>query len=397
MRIAIDAMGGDRAPDEIVKGAIQAARDFDLHVLLVGDEAAIRKCLPEGGEVLPPRVEIVHTTQVVAMDEGPMQAVKRKKDSSLGVATRLHAEGRADAVLSAGNTGAAAAYALFTLKRIPGVDRPGIATVFPTQRNPLVLMDAGANADCRPRHLAEFAIMGAAYARTVTGIIPGTKGSLAAGEVPQVGLLSIGEEESKGNELTKAAYKLLRQNAPEGGYEFYGNVEGRDISSGTVNVVVCDGFVGNVVLKVAEGLAKMFAATLREMMTRDLRSKLGAMLLMPSVKKVRRVLDYSQYGGAVLLGVNGVCIICHGSSDHRAIYSALRITKQTVAANIVQSIRQAIEKTPPSEAPDLDTGAEKGASATPASAHSPTSVQAASAKLNGGTPAKPEVNVSAQL
>jgi glycerol-3-phosphate acyltransferase PlsX len=354
MRIAIDAMGGDNAPGEVVAGALQAAHDFDIEIILVGDEDAIRKCLPGGkpnsgktasggGNSLPPRVSLHPASQVVEMDESPMQAKRKKPDSSVAVATRLHAEGKADAVLSAGSTGAAALHALFDLKRISGIDRPGIATVFPTTRNPLVLLDAGATVDCRPNHLAEFAIMGAAYARTVEGIIPGTGGCISQGELPTVGLLSIGEEASKGNELTKASFKLLKENAAAGSYKFYGNVEGRDIGQGTVDVVVCDGFVGNVVLKVAEGFAKMVSGELRAALTRNARSKAGALLLKPSLMQFKKQLDYTEYGGALLLGVNGVCIICHGSSDRRSIYSALRIARQTVQADIVGTIRKTIE------------------------------------------------------
>jgi len=348
MRIAIDAMGGDKAPGEVVAGAVAAARGLGVTVILVGDEAAIRGCLGTSGtaDSLPPGVEIYPASQVVGMDEAPMQAVRKKQDSSLAVATRLHAEGKADAVLSAGNTGAAAAYSLFTLGRIEGIDRPGIATVFPTSKNPLVLLDTGANVDCRPRHLVEFALMGAAYARGIRGIIPGTDFELE-GKLPQVGLLSIGEEASKGNELTRATHKLLGQNAAAGNYHFYGNVEGRDIGLGTVDVVVCDGFVGNVVLKVGEGLARMFSGALKQSLTANLRAKLGALVLKPSLLGLKKRLDYTEYGGAVLLGVKGVCIICHGSSDARAITSAIRIGKQTVAANIVEAIRSAVEKTGP--------------------------------------------------
>lgn len=367
MRIAIDAMGGDRAPQEIVLGACLAARDFGVEVILVGDEAAIRACLPRkttqdkassrhmsthaaatssqshGGE-LPRDVSIHHTTQVVAMDEAPMQAMRKKPDSSVAVATRLHAQGKADAVLSAGNTGAATTLALFELKRIAGIDRPGIASVFPTSRNPLVLIDVGANVDCRPRHLAEFAVMGAAYARTVEGIIPGTGGSIAQSELPKVGLMSIGEEETKGNELTKASFKLLQNNAASGRYEFYGNVEGRDIGLGTVDVIVCDGFVGNVVLKVAEGLAKMIGGELKSALLSTPQAKAGALLLRPALRRMRARMDYTDYGGAMLLGVNGVCIICHGSSEARSIYSAIRIAKQTVAADVVGTIRRTMEE-----------------------------------------------------
>ena len=343
MRIAIDAMGGDDAPAQVVAGAIAAARDLGVTVILVGDESAIAKHLPA---VVPRGVEIYPASQIVEMDEQPSQALRKKKDSSLAVATRLHAEGKADAVLSAGNTGATAAFALFTLRLIEGIDRPGIATVFPTARHPLVLLDAGANVDCRPRHLADFAIMGAAYARTVHGIIPGVGRDMRNDELPQVGLLSIGEEECKGNELTRAAYKLIEGNAATGNYRFHGNVEGRDIGLGTVDVVVCDGFVGNVVLKVAEGFAKMFSGSLRQALTDSLRAKLGAVLLKPSLLGFKKRIDYTEYGGAVLLGVNGVCIICHGSSDARSIYSAIRIAKKTVEADIVGTIRVAVAARP---------------------------------------------------
>lgn len=355
MRIAIDAMGGDRAPEEVVAGAVMAARDFGITVLLVGDEAAIRRCLPAElqSSGLPPYIEIYPASQVVAMGESPSQAHRAKKDSSVAVATRLHQEGKADAVLSAGHTGAAVTSALFILKRIPGIDRAGIASVFPTSRNPLVLLDVGANVDSRPRHLAEFAIMGAAYARTAQGIIPGIEHKLDVGQLPTVGLLSIGEEASKGNELTKAAYKLIEANADKGHYRFHGNVEGRDIGLGTVDVMVCDGFVGNVVLKVAEGLAKMISGALRDALMADLRSKAGAVLLQPALRHLKQRMDYAGFGGAVLLGVNGVCIICHGSSDARSIHSALRIAKQTVAADITGTIRAALERIPTQERDEL--------------------------------------------
>jgi glycerol-3-phosphate acyltransferase PlsX len=351
MRIAIDAMGGDRAPEEVVKGALAAARDFGVGVTLVGDENEIRRYLPAQ---LPDGVEVRHASQVLEMGEAPTQ-VRRKKDSSIAVATRLHKEGHAQAVLSAGNTGAAAAAALFILERIPGVDRPGIATIFPTARQPLVLLDAGANVDCRPQHLAQFALMGAAYSRCILQIISSTAGDFFGVSqrnfkqtardkpIPSVGLLSIGEEETKGNDLTKAAFKLLQTGAAGGEYSFYGNVEGRDIGAGTVEVVVCDGFVGNVVLKVAEGLAKMFGAEMRRALTSDWRAKIGALILKPALGRFKKRLDYTEFGGAALLGVNGICIICHGSSDHRSIYSAIRITLEIEKAGVTEAMRAAIE------------------------------------------------------
>lgn len=372
MRIAIDAMGGDRAPEEVVKGALAAARDFKIGITLVGDENAIREHLPEKW---PAGIEVRHASQVMEMGAAPTQ-VRRKKDSSIAVATQLHADGHAQAVLSAGNTGAAAAAALFILKRIPGVDRPGIATIFPTSRQPLVLLDAGANVDCRPRHLAQFALMGAAYSRCILKIVSSTAGDffgIANGQtassetVPSVGLLSIGEEESKGNDLTKAAYKLLHTNTAQGKYSFYGNVEGRDIGAGTVDVVVCDGFVGNVVLKVAEGLAKMFGGELRRALTSDWRAKIGALILKPALTRFRKRLDYTEFGGAALLGVNGVCIICHGSSDSRSIYSAIRIAMEIAQADVVGSIRKAIQRTDPEseDSPENHTALKESDTASP--------------------------------
>ena len=347
MRIAIDAMGGDRAPDEIVAGAVAAARDFGIEVILVGQEDAIRRCLgtTPGSGVLPSGVTIHHASQIVEMHEEPIHARRKKPDSSCAVATQLHAEGKADAVISAGNTGVAAMEALFRLRRIPGVERPGIATVFPTAQHPLVLIDAGANVECRPKHIAAFAVLGAAYVRGVSGIIPGIEAK-APGDLPTVGLMSIGEEEGKGNDLTKAAFKLLKENADKGKYTFHGNVEGRDVAMGTVDVIVCDGFVGNVVLKVAEGFAKIFGAELKNALMADMRSKIGALLLKPSLTRLRTRFDYQGYGGAALLGVNGICIICHGSSDARSIQSAIRIAKQVAEAGIVERIKSAVSEAP---------------------------------------------------
>lgn len=360
MRIAIDAMGGDRAPEEVVKGALAASRELGVSVILVGDESAIKPYVPSP---LPPNVEIHPASQVMEMGEAPTN-VRRKKDSSIAVATRLHKQGKADAVLSAGNTGAAAASALFTLERVAGVDRPAIATIFPTQKRPTVVLDAGANVDCRPRHLAEFALMGAAYSRCILGIVSKSAGDFfgvseadkQSQNLPSVGLLSIGEEETKGNDLTKASFKLLQENASRGNYVFQGNVEGRDIGAGTVDVVVCDGFVGNVVLKVAEGLAKMFGGELRRALTSDLRAKIGALILKPALLRFKKRLDYTEFGGAALLGVNGVCIICHGSSDERSIYSAIRMAQQIVETDVVGSIRKAIESAAVTEITETDEG-----------------------------------------
>jgi glycerol-3-phosphate acyltransferase PlsX len=345
MRIAIDAMGGDKAPGEIVSGALAAARELsDIEVLLVGDQAAMEKHV-EGA--LPPNVHFHHAPDVVEMGEAPSQALRKKTNSSLAVATQLVADGLADAVLSAGNTGACAAFALFRIGRIKGVDRPGIATVFPSQTKPVVVLDTGANANCKAGHLVEFAVMGAAYARGVAGIIPGTAALSFSEELPTVGLLSIGEEEGKGNDLTKAAYKLLQENAAHGKYQFHGNVEGRDLSLGTTDVIVCDGFVGNIVLKVAEGTAKMVAGALRDSLTSSWRAKLGALILAPALRRFKGKVDYTGYGGAVLLGLNAICVICHGSSNARSIQSAIRIAQHVVDADVVENIRKAFNDDTP--------------------------------------------------
>ena len=358
MRIALDAMGGDHGPQVIVDGAVAAARDFGVEIILVGLEDEIRRCFTtkNSGDLssvgalasllpsLPRGISIQHAAQVVEMHEEPIVARRKKPDSSCAVATQLHADGKADAVISAGNTGVAATEAFFRLRRIPGIERPGIATVFPTRSHPLVAIDTGANVECRPKHLADFAVLGAAYVHTVSGIIPGIEAK--KGHLPTVGLLSVGEEENKGNDLTKAAHKILKENAAKGKYEFYGNVEGRDVAYGTVDVIVCDGFVGNVVLKVAEGFSKTFGGELKTALLRDFRSKLGAFLLKPSLEQFKKKFDYTGFGGAALLGVNGVCIICHGSSEAPSIYSACRIAKQIAEAGIVEHIKTAVAQAP---------------------------------------------------
>lgn len=346
MRIAIDAMGGDFAPSEIVLGVLEAARaDAGTHILLVGDESAVRALLPAQ---LPSNIEIVPSSQIVEMDESPAHALRGKKESSLAIATRLHAEGKADACLSAGNTGAASAFALFTLGRIEGIDRPGIATVFPTATHPCVVMDVGANVDCKPRHLADFALMGAAYAPAIRGIIPG-EAARRAGQKVTVGLLSIGEEDSKGNELVKTSRQGIADNATRGNFEFVGNVEGRDIPKGTVDVIVCDGFVGNVVLKLAEGFAGLFLGGLKEALLSSPQSKIGAMLLAPALRRMRTKFDHSNFGGAALLGVKGNCIICHGSAKSKAIASAIRVAKLVVEAKVPEAIELAAKPAAPTQ------------------------------------------------
>ena len=324
MRIAVDAMGGDFAPREVVMGALEAARE-GIEIILVGDRDGIES---EIGRENRGRLEIVHTTEVIAMDEQPAAAVRRKKDSSIVRAVQLVREGRAGAFVSAGSTGAVMAASLLGLGRIKGIDRPAIASVLPSRKGGTVLLDVGANVDCKPRHLLQFGIMGSLYAEKVLGIAN-----------PRVGLLSVGEEDSKGNELTLGSFPLLK----ESGINFIGNVEGRDLFSGLVNVVVCDGFVGNVVLKAGEGLAMALMHMIKDELTRNWLSKMGTALTLPALKELRRRIDYAEYGGAPLLGVNGVVIVCHGSSTSLAIRNALRMAANAASTGLVDSIAESVE------------------------------------------------------
>ncbi|MBU0567342.1 phosphate acyltransferase PlsX [bacterium] len=328
MRIALDVMGGDKAPQVTVKGAVQAAREADSlgieEIILVGDSQAIKKELSSlGASNLP--LSIKPAREVIAPDEAAASAVKQKKDSSIVVATNLVKEGKADALVSAGHTGAVMASCLINLKRLKGISRPAIATLVPNIKGATVLLDAGANVDCKPKHLVQFALMGSVYAHYILGI-----------EKPKVGLLSIGEEKSKGNELTFETYRLLENSQ----LNFIGNAEGKDIANGTVDVVVCDGFVGNVLLKFGESLAKMIMAELKEELSKGFLLKLGAFISRPAFVSLKRRLDYSEYGGAPLLGTNGVCIISHGKSSSKAIKNALRVASEFVRHKVNQHIEE---------------------------------------------------------
>lgn len=316
MRIAVDAMGGDLAPREIVAGAWQAARELPglTRLLLVGREDAIRAEFPRGAP--PPILDIVPASEVIGMEESPVTAVRRKRDSSINRMVDLVKQGEADAVFSAGNTGAVVAAVQLKLRTLPGVLRPAIATVMPTRKSPFVLIDAGANTDSTPAMLRQFAVMGSLYARVILGV-----------PQPLVGLLSIGGEESKGNEMTKETLALLRDSP----LNFHGNVEGHDLYEGRVDVVVCDGFVGNVVLKTSESVAHFIGDWLREEFTRNPLRMLGAALLKPALNAIRRKSDPAAYGGAPLLGGNGVCIIGHGASKARAVFNAVRVSAEAVA------------------------------------------------------------------
>ena len=327
MRIAVDAMGGDHAPEEIVKGALEAAEKFPCEIVLVGDQERIEKLIEQPSN----KITIMHAPEVIEMGDHPSEAVRTKKNSSIVVATELVKSGECDAVLSAGNTGAAAAAAQLILRRIHGVGRPAIATPLPTPRGVTLMLDSGANVDCKPEHLVQIGVMAAVYVEHVFG-----KAN------PTVGLLNIGEEEGKGNEQVKATYELLKGMTT---INFVGNVEGRDIPVGKVDVVICDGFVGNVVLKFAEGLATMILGLIKEeIVSGGMTAKLGALLLAPTLKQMGKRLDASEYGGAPLLGVNGCCVISHGSSNAKAICSAIGAANDYVESNVLGHIKTALEK-----------------------------------------------------
>jgi glycerol-3-phosphate acyltransferase PlsX len=326
-RIAIDAMGGDNAPGEIVAGAILAHRDGGVELTLVGDEARIRPLLGE----FAGSIEIVHVAGEIAMDAPAAQAIRSARGTSLGHVVEMVRDGSADAALSAGNSGAFLAIGLVRLRTIPGIARPAIAAVLPTVGGPFVLCDAGANVDCRPEWIAQFALMGDAYAKVALGIAR-----------PRVGIVSIGEERSKGNQQTLEAAALL-DDAP---LHFIGHVEGKDIYEHHADVVVCDGFVGNVILKTSEGAAQFISTMLREMIDdAPLIGKAGAFLLKPSFQKLRARLSYDTYGGAPLLGLRGACIVTHGRSNRIAIHNAIRNAAALVERNLVGTIEASLSGT----------------------------------------------------
>jgi phosphate acyltransferase len=334
--IAVDAMGSDKAPRPEVDGALQAARHYGVRVLLVGREPLIRAELGRhsGVDALP--LEIVHASEVIEMNEKAAQAVRAKRDSSLRVGLRLVRERRAGGFVTAGNTGAAMATAKMVLGALPGVDRPSLAAVFPTALGTAaILLDVGANVDCKPDNLAQFAVMGEVYCRQILGI-----------RRPRVGLLSIGEEETKGNELTREAFQLLKH-LP---LNFVGNVEGRDLYSGTVDVIVADGFVGNVALKTSEGVANLVRYVLKESLRTTITRQVGYLLSRSAFADFKKRLDYSEYGGAPLLGVKGACIITHGSSNANAIKNAIRVAAEFAQRDINAAIEKELATIPVYEA-----------------------------------------------
>jgi glycerol-3-phosphate acyltransferase PlsX len=331
VKIALDAMGGDNAPHDVVHGGVEAARAAkgDLEVVMVGDQETIQLHLQRHFHIQDLPVSVVHASQAIAMDEAPAVAVKQKTDASVTVAMRLHKEGLADAVVSAGNTGALMTSALFTLRRMEGIRRPAITTVMPTEKGRMLLLDVGANVDNKPQDLVQFAVMGSTY-----------YSQLFDEPRPTVGLLNIGHEAMKGNEMSQQAYELLMASS----VNFIGNMEGGDLLHGKANVVVCDGFVGNVVLKFAESLLGMFNSNLRRLSRKYIFSQIGAVMMKPTFDGIRKIFDYQEYGGAPMLGVQGVCFKAHGRSTPRAIRNAILAAKKMVDGQVNERIQEEIKK-----------------------------------------------------
>ncbi|MCK5739390.1 phosphate acyltransferase PlsX [bacterium] len=331
MRIAVDAMGGDFAPNAIIHGGIEAARAAhgELEVVFVGDQDKINSILKRHFRAQDLNISVVHASEQIDMHDAPAQALRKKRDSSIAVAMRLHKEGQVDAVVSAGNTGAVMASSLFTLGRIPGISRPGIGTFFPNLEGASLLIDSGANVDCKADHLVNFGIMGSIFVEKLFGI-----------ENPRVGLLNIGEESSKGNDVSVETYRRLEK----ADINFIGNIEGRDILHGAADVIVCDGFVGNVVLKLSESFNKVFSVSIKRNIGKKLLANLGAYLLIPTFRQIKQMYDWEEYGGVPLLGVNGVSIICHGKSSAKAIKNAITEAAKVVRENVNEQIRTKIEK-----------------------------------------------------
>ncbi len=328
MRIALDAMGGDHGPEELITGAILALEETDLELSLVGDEFAITSCLNRlaPDESVSKRLQILHTLEVVEMSESPVEAIRKKKHSSVMLAFDLVKKGQAQAAVSAGNSGATMAAAVRKLGRLKNISRPGIASALPTLKKPVVMMDVGANVDCRPQHLFQFALMASSFSR-VFDI-----------ESPRVGILTIGEETGKGNQLVKDTWDLLSESS----LNFIGNVEGRDVFQGNVDVVVCDGFVGNICLKISEGLVEATSQMLREEIMGSVMAKIGYLLARPVFRKFKKRVDYAEYGGAPLLGINGTGIICHGKSSAIAIKNAILAAQQIVETEVNEKILESL-------------------------------------------------------
>jgi glycerol-3-phosphate acyltransferase PlsX len=329
MKVALDAMGGDYAPAVTIEGAIETINDFEgIDIVLVGDENSIKREL-DSKRYLPNRISIKHASQVVEMGESTAVAIRKKRDSSISKAVELVKNGEADAMVSAGHSGVVMATGLLFLRTSPGVDRPAIATIMPTLKAPFVLIDAGANLHCKPENLFQFGLMGSAYCSTIFGRTE-----------PKVALLGIGEEDMKGNELTKEAFKLLKK----ADINFIGNVDGKDIFTGIADVIVCDGFTGNVVLKISEGLADAIVKILKREIAEQSVGRIAYLLMKSALISFKKKTDYDEYGGAPLLGINGTCIISHGRSTAKAIKNALRVAADFSEKRVHEVIASKIEK-----------------------------------------------------
>ncbi|AFY75896.1 phosphate:acyl-(acyl carrier protein) acyltransferase [Pleurocapsa sp. PCC 7327] len=326
-RIAVDAMGGDYAPQEIVAGAIRAAAELEVEILLVGEPEQLESSLKQHTTTSNNNIEIVPAEGVVGMHEEPIVGIRRKPNASINVAMNLVKEKRADAVVSAGHSGAAMAAASLRLGRLKGIDRPAIGAVFPTMLagKSVIILDVGANVDSRPKYLEQFALMGTIYSKYVLGV-----------EDPKVGLLNIGEEPSKGNDLALRTYQLLETN---GQIPFIGNAEGRDVLSGRFDVIVCDGFVGNILLKFAEAVGEIVLQIVREELPQGLRGQIGTAILKPNLRRIKQRIDHAEHGGALLFGVAGVCIISHGSSQAPSIFNAIRLAKEAIDHRVLDRIQ----------------------------------------------------------
>jgi glycerol-3-phosphate acyltransferase PlsX len=325
--IIIDAMGGDFAPEEIVKGSVEARAAFGIKIKLVGSMDRIKKAAASNQLDLD-GIEIIPSYQEVSMNESPSEVLKKKKNSSIFIGSQLVSQGRGNAFISAGNTGAVMACSLFNIRRIENVNRPAIVTVIPLIDKKFVLIDAGANADCKPQYLEQFAIMGKVYSENILGI-----------KNPRVALINIGEEEKKGNELTVESYKLLKNCTK---INFIGNIEGRELFEGVVDVAVCDGFVGNVILKLIEGIANFFFGEIKQILTSSMLAKFSALGIKSSLIRMRKKFDYEEYGGAQLLGLNGLVIISHGSSRSKAIKNAVKVAIESLKMNLTSKIDEEI-------------------------------------------------------
>ncbi|MGL5794521.1 MAG: phosphate acyltransferase PlsX [Waterburya sp.] len=326
-RIAVDAMGGDFAPKEIVAGAVQASVDLNLDILLVGDQQQIDPLVKKYDSKGTAHIEVVHAEDVITMKEEPLIGIRRKPKASINVAMDLVKQNKADAVVSAGHSGAAMASALLRLGRLKGIERPAIGAVLPTivPNKSVIVLDVGANVDCKPKYLEQFALMGTIYSNYVLG-----------NENPKVGLLSIGEESSKGNELTLQTHQLLTAN-PQ--IPFVGNAEGRDVLSGEFDIIVCDGFVGNIVLKFAEAIGEVMLQIMKEELPQGWRGKLGTALLKPNLGNIKRRIDRAEHGGALLFGVAGICIISHGSSRRGSMFNAIRAAQEAIDNEVLEKIK----------------------------------------------------------